>query len=100
MADVGDPHCHGVGAAAPEALRRIRVQLRILGPLRQVERGAGKWAGGGAGRRGGAWSSGGGEGRRGGDYGVGDVKEGVICLVSLLFNCSPCADAKSQRLFD
>ena len=62
---------HGVGAAAPEALRRIRVRSRILGALRRVERGAGKWAGGGAGRRGGAWSSRGGEGR-GGDYGVGE----------------------------
>ena len=36
-----------------------------------MERGAGKWAGGGTGRRGGARSSGGGKGRRGGDKGVG-----------------------------
>ena len=28
------------------------------------------------------------------------VKEGGMCLVFLLLNCSPCADAKSQRLFD
>ena len=32
--DVGDPHCRGVGAAAPEALRRVSVQSCILGALR------------------------------------------------------------------
>ena len=71
-ADVGDPHCHGVRAAAPEALHRIRIRLRILGTIRRVVRGAGEWAGGGARRRGGAWSSGGGKRRRGGDKGVGE----------------------------
>ena len=30
-ADVGDPHSHGVGAAAPEALSGIHVQSHILG---------------------------------------------------------------------
>ena len=70
-ADVGNPHCHGAGAAAPEALCRVRIQSHILGALQQVERGVGKWAGGGTGRRGGARSSGGGKGWRGGDKRVG-----------------------------
>ena len=69
--DVGYPHRHRVGAAAPSSLSGICAQSRILGSLRRVERGARKWAGGGAGRRGGARSSGGGKGN-GGDYGVGE----------------------------
>ena len=72
MADVSDLHCRRVRAAAPEALRRVRIRLRILGALQQVEKGAGKRAGGDAGGRGGVRSSGGGQGRRGGDKGVGE----------------------------
>ena len=44
-ADVGNSHCHRVGAAAPEALHRVCIRSHILGALRQVEGGAGKWAG-------------------------------------------------------